>query len=78
MKIKFTTDYTPKDKSGISYEKGQVVDMSKASAEHFIRRNLAVHVLSLKDALAPIDIKNEQNNKEGKQPKKRGRPPLQR
>jgi hypothetical protein len=42
LKIKFVREYTVKDGTGTRYEKGQVVELSAASANHFISRRAAV------------------------------------
>jgi hypothetical protein len=42
MKVKFTRDYTVKDETGTTYTKGQVVNLSGPSANHFIKRGAAV------------------------------------
>lgn len=37
-KIKFLTDYTVKAAGGATYKKGQVVEMTKESCDHYVNR----------------------------------------
>lgn len=41
MRIKFTKPYTVKAAGGESYQAGQEVEVSEASARHFINRGVA-------------------------------------
>lgn len=42
MKITFIKDYEVKDGTGTKYKAGQTIDVSEASANHFITRGAAV------------------------------------
>lgn len=44
MKIRFVSNYETKSEPSVSYEVGQVIECSNATASHFINRNLAVEV----------------------------------
>lgn len=41
MKVRFTQDYTVADTEGRHFAEGETVDLPEASAEHFLRRNVA-------------------------------------
>ena len=42
MRVKFVVNRTVKDAEGLTYEKGKVYEMSEGSADHWIRRRVAV------------------------------------
>ena len=67
MQIKFTTDYAVKAEGGESYEIGQVVEMPRRSAFHFLNRGVAVEVEQpKKQAAAPKkrEVKSKAKNVE--------------
>lgn len=55
--IRFKRAYVVKDASGTEYAAGQEVEVSEASAEHFVRRGAAEIVPDAKPAedLAPLE-----------------------
>lgn len=57
-RIAFTRNYEVKDGSGTRYTKGQTLDCSEASANHFINRRAAVLASEVK-AKANTDEKPE-------------------
>ena len=74
MRIKFLVDYTPKAAGNETFKKDQVCDLSDASADHFIRRSLAVPVIVPESMAAPPE-KMEADDVEGVNKPRRGRPP---
>ncbi len=47
-RYRFVKGYTVKDAEGCVYKKGQVVELSEASARHFSRKNLIIEVRATK------------------------------
>ena len=52
-RIRFVRTYTVRDDSGTTFEQGQVVTVSEASARHFETRGLAERVAATKRTKAP-------------------------
>ena len=44
MRIKFIREYRVKDELGTIYKEGKSLDVSEASARHFINRNAAIEL----------------------------------
>lgn len=44
VKVQFTRTYTVRDEEGRTFKEGETCDLSRPSADHFIKRGAAVEV----------------------------------